>query len=140
MAGVHHARVALKGNHVSDNVAAIHAPFQQFEPIDMALRRTIGEAVRTVMVTSLVIRTCSITRSERSGMNDGHWLTLDLENVSSEDLFGSSVYHMWHQRACVRTIPYGKLQLMCVSLAPGVPAPTTLVPAPADHRPRVERR
>src|SRR5260370_5428297 len=35
--------------------------------------------------------------------NDGHWLTLDLENVSSEDVFGSSVYHIWHQRACGRT-------------------------------------
>src|SRR6266536_4926986 len=37
--------------------------------------------------------------------NDGHWLTLNLEHVLSEDLFGSSVYHISHQRACGRTIP-----------------------------------
>src|SRR5258708_21037744 len=36
----------------------------------------VGEAARTVMVTSLVIRTCSITRSERSGMMviGSHWI------------------------------------------------------------------
>jgi len=34
--------------------------------------------------------------------NNGHGLTLDLENVSSEDLFGSSVYHISHQRGCGR--------------------------------------
>src|SRR5260221_4851098 len=36
----------------------------------------VGEAARTVMVTSVVIRTCSITRSERSGMMviGSHWI------------------------------------------------------------------
>src|SRR6266487_3650811 len=36
----------------------------------------VGEAARTVMVTSLVILTCSITRSERSGMMviSSHWI------------------------------------------------------------------
>jgi hypothetical protein len=39
-------------------------------------RGAVGEAARTVMVTSLVIRTCSITRSERSGMMviGSHWI------------------------------------------------------------------
>src|SRR5260370_20294597 len=36
----------------------------------------VGEAARTVMVTSVVIRTCSIRRSERSGMMviGSHWI------------------------------------------------------------------
>src|SRR5713226_9773482 len=36
----------------------------------------VGEAARIVMVTSLVIHTCSITRSERSGMMviGSHWI------------------------------------------------------------------
>jgi hypothetical protein len=38
--------------------------------------------------------------------NDGHWLTLDLKNVSSEELFGSSVYHISYQRACGRIIKW----------------------------------
>src|SRR6266567_3150608 len=61
-----------------------------------------GEAAHTAMVTSLVILTCSITRSERSGrMVIGSHCIRKMSGW--KNMFGSVVYHISHQRACGRT-------------------------------------
>ena|SRR6266487_4055553 len=68
-------------------------------------KRMLSQQQACGSTTSLVIVLDTHLLKNKVGKvgTDGHWLTLDLENVSSEDLFGSVVHHISHQRACGRT-------------------------------------